>query len=68
MKVILDKKDNFIDVTSDLDKELTKMILKLPKDKNGYLIVSLTINEEQVDKLINALMKSKADIWQKKAE
>ena len=61
MKVNIDT-DSYIDIDKSADNDGATLSLKVKKDEKSYILISLALNEDVLDKLISEMVSIRAGI------
>ncbi len=61
MKVNIDT-DSYIDIDKSADNDGAILSLKVKKDEKSYILISLALNEDVLDKLISEMVSIRAGI------
>ena len=61
MKINIDT-DSYIDIDKSADNDSAVLSLKVKRDERSYILISLALNEDILDKLISEMVSIRAGI------
>ena len=59
MKINIDK-DSYIDLKKTDGEDYTNLSIKVKKDDNSYLLISLSLDDDSLDKMISEMVSIRA--------
>jgi len=61
MKINIDK-DNYIDLKKVDGEDFASLSIKVKKDDNSYLLISLSLDDDSLDKMISEMVSIRARV------